>query len=120
MDTGPDEAFIGTIFNDAYGSSSKPNSVLRWWPYGIRAHYNNVENSEQSAFRCYIRKVDSCAFYYKGSGSGYCHLGHFNGRWHSALVGGYEGNFKYHIMYGKILVSSLLSRLLSYSDLYMK
>ena len=116
MDTGPDEAFIGTIFNDAYGSSSKPNSVLRWWPYGIRAHYNNVENSEQSAFRCYIRIVDSCAFYYKGSGSGYCHLGHFNGRWHN-LVGGYS---KYHIMYGKILVSSLLSRLLSYSDLYMK
>ena len=67
----------------------------------------------------YIRKVDSCAFYYKGSGSGYCHLGHFNGRWHN-LVGGYDGNSKYHIMYGKILVSSLLSRLLSYSDLYMK
>ena len=91
---GPDEAFIGTYFNDAYGGPSKPNSVLRWWPYGIWAHYNDVETSEQCAFRCYIRKVDNCAFYYWGSG--YCHLGHFNGRWHK-LVGGYDGNTKYHI-----------------------
>ena len=97
---GPDVAFIGTYFNDAYGSSAKPNSVLGWWPYGIWAHYNDVENSEQCAFRCYIRKVDSCAFYYWGSG--YCHLGHFDGRWHK-LVGGYDGNTKYHIRkdYGK-------------------
>ena len=91
---GPDASFITTNFNDAYGGGSKPNSVLRWWPYGIWAHYSDVESSEQCAFRCYIRAIDNCAFYYWGSG--YCHLGHFNGAWHR-LVGGYNENTKYHI-----------------------
>ena len=82
------------MFNDAYGGGTKPNSVLYWWPYGIWAHYNDVENSEQCAFRCYIRRVESCSFYYWGSG--YCQLGHFNNHPHR-LVGGYDANTKYHI-----------------------
>ena len=78
------------------------------WPYGIWSYHNNVENSEQCAFRCYTRQVDNCAFYYFGSG--YCHLGHFNGQWHR-LVGGYDENTKYHIRkdFGKVLVIELLS-----------
>ena len=90
----PDTSYITTYFNDAYGGGTNPNSVLRWWPYGIWAHYSDVESSEQCAFRCYIRAIDNCAFYYWGSG--YCHLGHFNGAWHR-LVGGYDENTKYHI-----------------------
>ena len=90
----PDTSFITNYFNDAYGGAAKPNSVLRWWPYGIWAHYSDVDNSEQCAFRCYIRESYSCSFYYWGSG--YCHLGNFNSAGHS-LVGGYDENTKYHI-----------------------
>ena len=53
-----------------------------------------MENSEQCAFRCYIRKVDDCAFYYWGSG--HCHLGNFNSQSHN-LFGDYDENTKYHI-----------------------
>ena len=103
----PDASYITTYFNDAYGGAAKPNSVLSWWPYGIWAHYNNVENSEQCAFRCYIRKVENCAFYYWGSG--YCHLGNFNSYQHK-LVGGYDANTKYHIRkdFGEIIPISFL------------
>ena len=90
----PNASIINDFFNDAYGSSARANSVLSWWPYGIWGQYDNVETEEQCAFRCYIRTVDSCAFYYWGEN--HCHLGHFDGTWHY-LTGTYDGDTKYHI-----------------------